>query len=245
MTDTLAIAELISERDRLRAKVRELEGQLEAVGAGGVQKFPSLTVGEREAFEADEARRELGSLLMSMAIIRELTGTQRCHADDTVAAVRAALAPAAQAEPVAFYVYEWVNQSDGTVFRSFRPDEHHMGRQPDRTIAVPAHPPAQWLTHAASDVLAERRRQVSAEGWTAEHDDEHRDGSLALAAGCYCESAARPVLYGRKGGAAFAIPKLWPHGWNRSWWKPRTPREDLVRAGALILAEIERLDRAA
>ncbi len=41
-------------------------------------------------------------------------------------------------QPVSFYVYEWVNPSDGIVFRSFRHDEHHMGREPDRTIAVPA-----------------------------------------------------------------------------------------------------------
>jgi hypothetical protein len=29
------------------------------------------------------------------------------------------------------------------------------------------------------------------------------------------------------------------------WWKPTNRRRDLVKAGALILAEIERLDRAA
>jgi len=33
--------------------------------------------------------------------------------------------------------------------------------------------------------------------------------------------------------------------WERAWWKPTTRRRDLVKAGALILAEIERLDRAA
>ena len=29
-----------------------------------------------------------------------------------------------------------------------------------------------------------------------------------------------------------------------AWFKPTTPRRDLVKAGALIIAEIERLDRA-
>ena len=38
------------------------------------------------------------------------------------------------------------------------------------------------------------------------------------------------------------IGELWP--WLSSWWKPSTNRRDLVKAGALILAEIERLDRA-
>jgi hypothetical protein len=51
-------------------------------------------------------------------------------ADDASEALRQALE-----QPVSFYVYEWVNQSDGIVFRSFRHDEHHMGREPDRTIA--------------------------------------------------------------------------------------------------------------
>lgn len=62
------------------------------------------TAGERAAFEADEARRELGSLLMSMAIIRELTKTQQCHADETVAAVRAMLAAAPAAPAPAGHV---------------------------------------------------------------------------------------------------------------------------------------------
>lgn len=31
--------------------------------------------------------------------------------------------------------------------------------------------------------------------------------------------------------------------WDEKWWKPKNPRRDLVKAGALILAEIERIDR--
>ena len=38
-------------------------------------------------------------------------------------------------------------------------------------------------------------------------------------------------------------PFGWPHTWDASWWKPKDRRRDLVRAGALIIAEIERLDR--
>jgi hypothetical protein len=37
-------------------------------------------------------------------------------------------------------------------------------------------------------------------------------------------------------------PARWP--WSQDWWKPTNPRRDLVKAGALIAAEIERLDRA-
>ncbi|HGM7247685.1 TPA: hypothetical protein ACKQE9_006505, partial [Pseudomonas aeruginosa] len=39
--------------------------------------------------------------------------------------------------------------------------------------------PQAWL-----DVQAERRRQITAEGWTPEHDDEHADGQMARAAAC-------------------------------------------------------------
>jgi len=95
---------------------------------------------------------------------------------------------------------------------------------------------AALATAAANDVLAERERQKSAEGWTPEHDDEHDDGSLAQAAACYLLNAQSiPFSCGNS--------TIWP--WAREWWKPKDRRRDLVRAGALILAEIERLDRAA
>jgi len=107
------------------------------------------------------------------------------------------------------------------------------------------------MTTAARDVLAERQRQVSAEGWTPEHDDEHRSGDMARAAASY---AAQAGICGSWPAGAYmaSLPPLddeergemmWP--WNREWWKPKNPRADLVRAGALILAEIERMDRAA
>lgn len=88
---------------------------------------------------------------------------------------------------------------------------------------------------AVIDVLAERIRQVEAEGWTAEHDDAHNKGQMAMAAACYALYAAPlPEQHARH---------FWP--WDWKWWKPSDQRRDLVKAGALILAEIERLDRAA
>lgn len=92
------------------------------------------------------------------------------------------------------------------------------------------------MTQAAIDVLAERRRQVEAEGWTPEHDDLHRLGEIAWAAAAYAEHSSREYPSVRP-------PAVWP--WRREWWKPSTKRRDLVKAGALILAEIERLDRKA
>ncbi|MFY3456975.1 hypothetical protein ACOTJD_09960 [Achromobacter xylosoxidans] len=91
-------------------------------------------------------------------------------------------------------------------------------------------------TDAARDVLAERQRQISVEGWTPAHDDQHHLGQLASAAGCY---AMFTQAYPPGDPVDF-----WP--WARAWWKPSAgPRRNLVKAGALILAEIERLDRAA
>jgi hypothetical protein len=92
-------------------------------------------------------------------------------------------------------------------------------------------------TQAAQDVLAERRRQVDKEGWSSGHDDDHCNGELAAAAATYAFSAATACRWYAADPIGF-----WP--WDPSWWKPTTPRRDLVKAGALILAEIERHDRA-
>jgi hypothetical protein len=93
-----------------------------------------------------------------------------------------------------------------------------------------------------SDIAAERNRQVESEGWTPEHDDEHdSDLALARAAACY-------ALAGMGGNGPFWISPLqvpqqvWPYRWE---WKPKDRRSNLVRAAALLVAEIERLDRAA
>lgn len=81
-------------------------------------------------------------------------------------------------------------------------------------------------------IAAERRRQVEKEGWTPEHDDTHTDGELAGAAACY-------AMWGDQKRP----PSRWP--WDPGWWKPGSdPLRRLVKAGALIAAEIERLQRA-
>ena len=94
------------------------------------------------------------------------------------------------------------------------------------------------VTAADADVLAERKRQVTREGWTPEHDDQHVNFEMAIAGGLYAISAVDSHHKLRN-----SAPSAWP--WDRKWWKPDGPRRDLVKAGALILAEIERLDRAA
>lgn len=106
---------------------------------------------------------------------------------------------------------------------------------------------------AIHDVLTERRRQIKAEGWTTNHDDEHTDGSLAFAAACYAAHSGVESAFhsGPEDDEHFDFLREvqdWVQGgwpWPRQWWKPSDCRRNLVKAGALILAEIERLDRAA
>lgn len=103
-------------------------------------------------------------------------------------------------------------------------------------------------------IAAERSRQINSEGWTAEHDDEHDGGDLADAAACYADAAsaiargAPPTdlhniaddfsLYDGQHGNL-----QWP--WELEWLKlSPDPIRNLVKAGALIVAEIERLQRA-
>lgn len=94
-------------------------------------------------------------------------------------------------------------------------------------------------TLALHDVMDERHRQMMVEGWTAKHDDEHSNGSMAYAAAAYAVASIEQA------DSLVAASNLFARtGWHKNWWKPRTPRRDLVRATALLLAEIERRDRA-
>jgi len=85
-------------------------------------------------------------------------------------------------------------------------------------------------------IAAERARQIAAEGWTPEHDDKREADDLAIAGALYAlPDDLRPETDG--------APDYWP--WDVKWWKP-TPNDrvrELVKAGALIVAEIERLQR--
>lgn len=102
---------------------------------------------------------------------------------------------------------------------------------------------AATVSDAARDVLAERQRQVAVEGWTPEHDDEHESGELSAAAFGYLFSALN--ILGKPtppDSVRTMTPPYWP--WDASWFKPGPPRRMLEKAGALILAEIEHLDRA-
>lgn len=114
-------------------------------------------------------------------------------------------------------------------------------------------------------IAAERQRQIEVEGWTSQHDDAHSAGDLALAGAQYAMASvrwmwtdfhmlpscdklsdaevirrAKPVLCKGTG-----LPNSEAYGWPFSleWWKPKGAIEDLTRAGALIAAEIDRIQR--
>lgn len=90
--------------------------------------------------------------------------------------------------------------------------------------------------NGAERIAAERQRQIAVEGWTPEHDAGHADGDLRLAAIAYAQRA----MSGRQHSVGNPVPDAWP--WAAEYWKPTNdPIRNLVKAGALIAAEIDRL----
>lgn len=106
-------------------------------------------------------------------------------------------------------------------------------------------------------IAEERARQITIEGFTEEHDDAHTDGALAKAAACYAAfsgmpehtieievhriNSVRPMPEPRE-SQLVVVNRMWPWDWR--WWKPSQDRKrNLVRAAALIIAELERLER--
>lgn len=87
-------------------------------------------------------------------------------------------------------------------------------------------------TSILAEVQAERQRQITEKGFTRQHDLAHNEGQLATAAVAYTLAAA-----GYTGVKAY-----WP--WDDEDFNFTTPRRALVKAAALIVAEIERIGSA-
>jgi len=101
--------------------------------------------------------------------------------------------------------------------------------------------------NGAELIYKERNRQLRDEGWTPQHDDAHSGGELSRAAECYVVAAQTAMVrddaarYHKVFGADQAADGPGDEG----WWKPSNdPIRNLVKAGALIAAEIDRLQRA-
>lgn len=110
-----------------------------------------------------------------------------------------------------------------------------------------------WLPQSVTAldlIAAERRRQVEALGYSTQRDDAYALGELGRAAGAYIAAERQrewygPVVVNRP--LALATFCGWP--WELESFKPAadsTPVariRELTKAGALIVAEIERLQR--
>lgn len=102
-------------------------------------------------------------------------------------------------------------------------------------------------------IAEERERQISQEGWTPAHDDTHSNREMAAAAAGYLEHYVhrswlidpRNKMHGYADPERYredAAEDIWPDDWA-DWWKPKDMLSDLVRAGALVAAEIDRRQR--
>lgn len=100
-------------------------------------------------------------------------------------------------------------------------------------------------------IAEERERQISQEGWTPANDDQYKHRELARGAQSYLNHyIARSWVLTNELGMPHTkpadyrkekAPDEWP--WAKKWWKPKGRIEDLVRIGALVAAEIDRVQR--
>lgn len=92
-------------------------------------------------------------------------------------------------------------------------------------------------------IAAERQRQIEDEKFSAKPDDKYTDYELAKAAESYLVAVTSPDEWAAEHGKKPGPTHDWP--WAEKWWKPsKDPIRNLVKAGALIAAEIDRLQRA-
>lgn len=141
-----------------------------------------------------------------------------------------------------------MDKKDVVIYHGIRDGKYDVTIDGERRLLEPIPFPVQLkMTKAplplsgVNLIFAERERQKFDEGWTAEHDAEHTYGELADAAASYAmtpdtRATITAVCMERDG-----LPPTWP--WDKQWWKPTPDNRirELVKAGALIAAEIDRL----
>ena len=153
---------------------------------------------------------------------------------ESIAAHRAAILSADRGEPVA-YLYR---DRDLLGFKGRHDYEKSVSVTEHAwpALATPQPDTVQVPPTGVGLIAQERERQIQQEGWNANHDREHKPGELATAGYHYAANAAAclGILPG-----SLHVWDNWP--WHPSWWKPTTPMRDLVKAGALIAAELDRM----
>jgi len=106
------------------------------------------------------------------------------------------------------------------------------------------------MSKARDEVLADRQRQMDQEGYDRTHDAEHDPEELIRAALVYTlTSLAHPDANGHVsvGMECRGVKLNWMESATALWpWdggpKPKTQRRDLVRAAALLIAALDRLE---
>ena len=94
------------------------------------------------------------------------------------------------------------------------------------------------LDGAFNLIQTERLRQIEVEGWTPEHDDTHADGEMLAAAIIYLWwGTDKTASIDPATGVPFGFP------WDKKWWKPKHRFANVMRAGALCMAETARRRR--
>lgn len=100
-------------------------------------------------------------------------------------------------------------------------------------------------------IADERKRQIEKEGWDSKHDSQHiqeelmRVAQLYLTAAEACQCSKLCVTFNGGFRVGEGVPKDFPKTWSKGWWKPSdNPIRNLEKAGALIAAEIDRLQAA-
>lgn len=100
-------------------------------------------------------------------------------------------------------------------------------------------------------IADERKRQIESEGYSINHDLEHDARELVHAAITYARSSDlslysetfKPDDNWHETNEPFYRKEVkcgWP--WEEKFFKPTTPLRDLVKAGALIAAAIDRIN---
>lgn len=94
-------------------------------------------------------------------------------------------------------------------------------------------------------IAEERKRQIEKEGYSALHDSNHKPSEFIRAAEAYIEAATIDADGKKDNDVLTQMYKdgkglnIWP--WGMATFKPTTAKRDLVKAGALIAAAIDRL----
>lgn len=105
------------------------------------------------------------------------------------------------------------------------------------------------------EITIERQRQIMKEGWSPDHDDTHTNGDLALAAALYASPIELHQVFASPSGVHWRNPWPWKRDVNHGRYEgivqvnagdkrqTHDRRRRLIIAAAMLVAEIERMDR--